>query len=134
MDDATASTTTNLFVGNLPFSVDDRELREMFAPFGEVTRAVVGTDRATGRSKGFGFIAYAERKAAAEALAALAGKEIQGRILRLDWDPGLDARGPGARAAGGGGGDRGDRGGVSAAPYEKRRSPSPKRGRSPRSE
>jgi RNA recognition motif-containing protein len=89
-----------------------------------VTRAVVGVNRETGQSKGFGFIAFAERKAAEDAMAGLAGRDVQGRVVRLDWDPGLDARGPGARAAGG---VRG------AAPYEKRASPPPAaaRARSP---
>lgn len=64
MDSNVKSTTTNLFVGNLPFSVDDRELRDLFAPFGEVTRAVVGINRDTGQSKGFGFVAFADRKSA----------------------------------------------------------------------
>lgn len=52
-------------------------------------------------------------------MANLAGKDVNGRSLRLDWDPGLDARGPNAQRA------------APAAPYEKRRSPSPARGRSP---
>ena len=86
---------------------------------GEVTRAVVGLNRETGQSKGFGFIAFAERKAAEDAMAGLAGRDVQGRVIRLDWDPGLDARGPGARAAGG----------MRAAPYEKRASPPPPAGR-----
>ncbi len=86
-----------------------------------MTRAVVGVNRETGQSKGFGFIAFAERKAAEDAMAGLAGRDIQGRVVRLDWDPGLDARGPGARAAGG----------VRGAPYEKRASPPPTRARSP---
>jgi hypothetical protein len=46
-----AATTTNLFVGNLPFKFGDRDLRDLFAPFGEVTRAVVGINRDTGMSK-----------------------------------------------------------------------------------
>lgn len=59
-----------LFVGNLPFSTSDSELIRIFSEFGEIHEAVVIRDRATGRSKGFGFVTFLEESAAEAALAA----------------------------------------------------------------
>lgn len=69
-----------LYVGNLPYSTTDDALGEMFAEFGTVTSATIITDRATGRSKGFGFVEMENAEATA-AMAALNGKEIEGRAI-----------------------------------------------------
>ena len=70
-----------LYVGNLPWSVTDQSLRDMFSAIGEVTEAVVITDKYTGRSKGFGFVTFANEADAEKAVAELADKEVDGRKI-----------------------------------------------------
>jgi len=72
-----------LYIGNLPYSVTDDQLMELFVQYGEVESAVVISDRATGRSKGFGFVEYSEDAAADAAMAEMDGKEMDGRALRV---------------------------------------------------
>lgn len=72
-----------LFIGNLPWGVDDAALGEAFAPFGEVTEARVATERDTGRSRGFGFVTFTEEDAAAAALNEMNGKDLQGREINV---------------------------------------------------
>lgn len=72
-----------LYVGNLPWRVDDDELRGMFEPFGSVASASVITDRETGRSRGFGFVEM-DDQAADTAMNELNGKEQGGRPLRVN--------------------------------------------------
>ena len=69
----------NIYVGNLPYTTDRDELREIFAAYGEVTAARIVNDRETGRSKGFGFVEMADDNAAKAAIEALNGNEIGGR-------------------------------------------------------
>ena len=90
----------NIFVGNLPFSTTSDELREMFAEYGNVTRAQVATDRETGRSRGFGFVEMSEGGDAA--ITALNGAELGGRALTVN-----EARAREDRGARSGGGSRG---------------------------
>lgn len=71
-----------LYVGNLPYSVDNSALEAMFAEFGAVESAIVITDRDSGRSKGFGFVEL-EDEAADAALAEMNGKEVDGRALKV---------------------------------------------------
>ncbi|MBX9678587.1 MAG: RNA-binding protein, partial [Gemmataceae bacterium] len=92
-----------LYVGNLPYSVADADLEEMFAAFGSVRSAQVIMDRDTGRSKGFGFVEMDADDGAAQAISALNGKEIDGRALTVN-----EAR---PKEGGGGGGGRGGYGG-----------------------
>ena len=73
-----------LFVGSLSWNTDDRGLREAFAPFGEITEATVIADRNTGRSRGFGFVTFADDAAADKAVAALNGTELDGRTIKVD--------------------------------------------------
>ena len=73
----------NIYVGNLPFSVDDDKLREMFEAFGEVESAKVISDRETGRSRGFGFVEM-ENSAADAAIKELNKQEIDGRALKVN--------------------------------------------------
>jgi RNA recognition motif-containing protein len=72
-----------LFVGNLPWSVDDAALGEAFAQYGEVTEARVARERDTGRSRGFGFVTFTADEAAEAALNALNGADLQGRNINV---------------------------------------------------
>jgi RNA recognition motif-containing protein len=71
-----------LYVGNLPYSVDDSSLSELFSSYGEVLSAIVIMDRATGRSKGFGFVELDDDQAET-AIQEMNGKEIEGRALKV---------------------------------------------------
>jgi len=74
----------NIYCGNLPYDVNDDELREMFAAHGEVSSAKVIQDKFTGRSKGFGFVEMPNDNEGRSALSAFNGKEYKGRELRVD--------------------------------------------------
>lgn len=69
-----------LFVGSLPWSMTSDSLKELFAQYGEITEAIIISDRETGRSKGFGFVTFAKEEDAQKAL-ELHGKEIEGRTI-----------------------------------------------------
>lgn len=108
-----------LYVGNLPFSVTESQLRSHFEPFGEVTSAMVVMDRETGRSRGFGFVEMSNDEEARAAIAATNGKSLDGRELvvneaRPREDRGSFSGGGGGRGGfgGGGGGRRGGGGGF----------------------
>lgn len=94
-----------LFVRNLPYSMTEGELRELFERVGEVLRATVVTDRETGRSRGFGFVEFGSEELAAKAIEELNGFSIQGRALEVDKARDSAREGGG----GGGGGGRGGR-------------------------
>ncbi len=87
-----------IYVGNLPWSTTDQELRDLFAAHGNVHSATVVTDRETGRSRGFGFVEM-EASAAKEAISRLNGKEMGSRQLRVN-----EAQERPRRTGGGGGG------------------------------
>lgn len=70
-----------LYVGNLPWSVKNDQLKELFAQYGEITDAVVISDRMSGRSKGFGFVSFADEESAKKAVEEMNGKEVDGRKL-----------------------------------------------------
>ena len=74
----------NLFVGNMSFQTTESELRALFEPFGEITRIHIVTDRDTGRARGFAFVEMANDEEAAKAIAALNGKELDGRALNVN--------------------------------------------------
>lgn len=90
-----------LFVGNLPWSVDDQELEEMFSSYGTVHSARVILERDTGRSRGFGFVEMDDSDAD-EAMNGLDGTDVGGRDLRVN--EANDKKG--GRGGGGGGGGR----------------------------
>jgi len=92
-----------LYVGNLPFSTTEDELRAVFERHGSVASVNVITDRETGRPRGFAFVEMDEANAADEAQRALDGSELGGRSLRVN--EAQDRRGGGG--GGGGGGRRG---------------------------
>jgi len=75
--------SSKVFVGGLPWSINNDTLRDTFAGFGEVTEAKVILDRATGRSRGFGFVTFASPEEAQKAL-ELDGQQLQGRTIRVD--------------------------------------------------
>ncbi|MGD8914437.1 MAG: RNA-binding protein [Candidatus Thiodiazotropha sp.] len=74
----------NIYVGNLPWSVKDDELRNLFTEFGDVSNANVIMDKFSGRSRGFGFVEMPDSSAAEDAIKALNEKEIGGRNLRVN--------------------------------------------------
>src|SRR3989344_3292059 len=90
-----------LFVGNLPWSVNEQALKDMFSSYGEITEAVVISDRYTGRSKGFGFVTFANEADAEKAVAEMANKEIENRKIVVNVAKPLEER---PRGGGGGGG------------------------------
>lgn len=74
----------NLFVGSLPWSVNDEQLAQIFGEAGSVDSARVITERDTGRSKGFGFVEMATEEEAKKAVETLNGKEIEGRAITVN--------------------------------------------------
>jgi hypothetical protein len=74
----------NLFVGSLPWSVNDEQLAQIFSEAGSVDSARVITERDTGRSKGFGFVEMATDEEAKKAIDTLNGKEIEGRAITVN--------------------------------------------------
>ncbi|MBQ7721786.1 MAG: RNA-binding protein [Kiritimatiellae bacterium] len=98
----------DIYVGNLSYKSTDEDLRALFSQYGEVAAARVVMDRATGRSKGFGFVEMPDRDAAQKAIDAINGNDFQGRSLRVNESqprPREERRG----GFGGGYGQRGDR-------------------------
>lgn len=74
----------NIYVGNLPYSVTDEDLRAAFAAFGSVASAKIIMDRYSGRSKGFGFVEMDNDAEAEEAIKSLDNTDMQGRNLRVN--------------------------------------------------
>jgi cold-inducible RNA-binding protein len=91
----------NIFVGNLSFGATEDAVRSLFEAYGTVDRVNVVTDRDTGRARGFGFVEMSVNAEADRAIAALNGKELDGRALNVN-----EAR-PKEDRGGGGGGFRG---------------------------
>jgi len=94
-----------LYVGNLSYSTNEDELRQLFGTYGTVDSVAVITDRDTGRSKGFGFVEFGNDTEAQAAISGLNGKDVGGRALTVS-----QAR-PKSEGGGGGGGGRGGYGG-----------------------
>jgi RNA recognition motif-containing protein len=106
--------TKRLYVGNLPYSVTETALREMFAAVGEVTNVAVITDRETGRAKGFAFVEMSTDDLAKEAITQLNGKSLDERTITVAEareQTQRDTYGGGGGGYGGGGGRRGGGGG-----------------------
>ncbi len=96
-----------LYVGNLGYGIGNRELEQLFAPHGTVRSAEVITDRTTKQSKGFGFVEMGSDQEARAAIAALNGKEIEGRTITVNEARPKDGDGGGGKRGGyGGGGGR----------------------------
>jgi RNA recognition motif-containing protein len=105
--------STKLFVGNLSYSTTNERLQEAFSQFGEVLSATVIMDRATGQSRGFGFVEYEAETAAKSAIDSLNGTVLDGRSITVNVarDRGTGGGGGGPRGGGGGGGYGGGGGG-----------------------
>jgi RNA recognition motif-containing protein len=73
-----------VYVGNLPFSVTSDKLKEAFSSYGEITEATVISDRYSGRSKGFGFVTFANDEDAKKAIDGMNGKELEGREIKVN--------------------------------------------------
>lgn len=76
--------STKLFVGNLPFSLNETALRELFAQFGTVDSIKIVTDAFDGRSKGFGFVEMSTENEANASVQALNGSQVEGRSIKVD--------------------------------------------------
>jgi RNA recognition motif-containing protein len=101
-----------LFVGNLPFTMSNDKLREMFAAYGEMDEVVIISDKFSGKSKGFGFVNFKEDASADKAIAELNGKDVEGRAMTVSEARPMDPNAPRpARRGGFGGGFGGGRGG-----------------------
>jgi len=92
----------NLYVGNLPHSTTESELRTVFEAHGPVEKVSIVTDRDTGRSRGFAFVEMTNASEADKAIAALNGTELEGRVLTIN-----EAKPKSDRPKSGGGGGRG---------------------------
>ena len=75
---------TKVYVGNLPFTVDDAKLKDAFSAHGEVVEAVVIKDKFSRRSKGFGFVTFANEEGAQKAISEMDGKDLEGRPLKVN--------------------------------------------------
>jgi RNA recognition motif-containing protein len=101
-----------LYVGNLPYSVTETSLRDMFASVGEVSNVAVITDRETGRAKGFAFVEMASDDLARQAITQINGKTIDERMITVAEARPQAPRGDyGSRGGYGSGGGHGSRGG-----------------------
>jgi len=95
-----------LYVGNLPYSMDEDKLSELFSQAGTVGEVRIVRDQATGRSKGFGFVEMSSNEELDKAIESFNGQDCEGRALKVD-----KARPPQSRNGGGRGGFGGGRGG-----------------------
>jgi RNA recognition motif-containing protein len=119
----------NIFVGSLPFSLGEDDLKQLFEAYGEVTTAKIIMDRESGRSKGFGFVEMTDDEAAQTAITALNGADVKGRSIavsqaeekkRDDRRGGGGGYGGGGNRGGGGGyGGGGNRGGGGGGGYSR---------------
>ncbi|HJL18274.1 MAG TPA: RNA-binding protein [Sandaracinaceae bacterium LLY-WYZ-13_1] len=115
--------TNKLFVGGLAWATNDQGLRSAFEAFGEVVDAKVITDRETGRSRGFGFVTFADADSARQAMEEMDGQELDGRNLRVNEAQERRGGGRGGDRRGGrgpGGGDRRGGGPRNYPPVERR--------------
>ena len=102
-----------LYVGNLPYSVQDSDLQQSFGQFGAVTSAKVMMDRETGRSKGFGFVEMGSDAEAQAAISGMNGQSLGGRSVVVNEARPMESRPPRSGGYGGGGGGYGGGGGGS---------------------
>ncbi|TFF33526.1 RNA recognition motif domain-containing protein [Mucilaginibacter psychrotolerans] len=91
----------NIFVGSLPYSLEEADLKELFEAYGEVTTVKIIIDRESGRSKGFGFVEMSDDEAAQKAISGLNGSQVAGRNIAVSQ---AEDKKPGDRRSGGGGG------------------------------
>lgn len=106
----------NIYVSNLSFNVQDEDLREFFAPYGEVTSAKIINDRETGKSRGFGFVEMSDDTASKKAIAELDGADVEGRTIKV-----MEAKPKENKSFGGGGFRNNDRNFNNGNSYNKNR-------------
>ncbi|MBM3129421.1 MAG: RNA-binding protein [Chloroflexi bacterium] len=112
---------SKLYVGNLPYNVTEDDLRGLFAQAGEVKEVALIMDRATGRSKGFGFVEMMTQAEAEKAIQLLNNHDMGGRPLKVSMARPREERGPGGGGGGyRGGGGRGERRGGGGGRGERR--------------
>ena len=99
-----------LYVGNLPFSATDEELKQAFSAHGTVTEVALISDRVTGRSRGFAFVTMSSPDEANAAVSGMHGKDLGGRSLTVNIARPREERGGGGGGGGYGGGGGGGRG------------------------
>lgn len=114
----------NIFVGSLPFSIEEADLRESFEAYGPVDSVKIITDKFTGRSKGFGFVEMPNDSEAQKAIDELNGATVQGRTIvvnKSEPKPEGERRSFNNNRGGSGGGDRGgyNRGGGDRGGYNR---------------
>jgi RNA recognition motif-containing protein len=114
-----------IYVGNLPFSVGQEQLKELFSQYGEIEEAVVVSNKFSGRSKGFGFVSFVDDAAADKAIAEMNKKEVEGRPLNVKEAIPFDENKPRrsfdrGRSGGRGGRFGGNRGGFNRGPRRDR--------------
>jgi cold-inducible RNA-binding protein len=97
------SKTMKLYLGNLPFSASDEDIREAFSAYGTIEDLFIPLDRETNRPRGFAFITLADDDLARKAIEEMDGADLQGRNLRVNE---AEERRPQQNRGGGGGGDR----------------------------
>ena len=95
-----------LFIGGLSWDTTDEGLRQAFASYGEITEAKVITDRDTGRSRGFGFVTFAQNEDAKSAISKMDGTSLDGKTIKVNEAQEKSPR-SGDRSGGGFGGGRG---------------------------
>jgi RNA recognition motif-containing protein len=93
----------NIFVGSLPFRLEEARLKDLFEEFGEVASVKIITDKYSGRSKGFGFVEMPDDEQAQKAIDGLNGSEIEGRAIVVNK---AEERKPESRRSNFGGGDK----------------------------
>ena len=74
----------DIYVGNLPYDIKEEDLIDLFSSYGKVAKANIVKDKETRRSKGFGFVTMEDENEAHSAINALNGKEINGRVARIN--------------------------------------------------
>ncbi|HLB02250.1 MAG TPA: RNA-binding protein [Nitrospiria bacterium] len=100
-----------IYVGSLPYSINEQKLADLFAPYGSVGSAKIISDKYSGQSKGFGFVEMSSSEEAQKAITALNGTQLEGRTLVVNEARPMESRprspgGGGDRGRGGGGGRR----------------------------
>ena len=102
---------TKLYVGNLSYQTTDQQLHDLFSEAGNVSSAQVVTDRYTGQARGFGFVEMATEDEAQQAIAAINGRNVDGRALVVNESRPREGGGSGGGSRGGSGGGGGYGGG-----------------------
>ncbi len=91
----------NIFIGSLPYTIKEDDLKGFFEEYGEVSSARIITDKMSGRSKGFGFVEMADDDAAKKAIEELNGAEVEGRTIVVNEAQERTERRSGDRGSGG---------------------------------